>query len=606
MQSKYEVMGIVGEGAYGIVYKCRNKENGEYVAIKKFKETEDEIVKKTMSRELRALQNLKHENIVEYKEAFKRKGNLYLVFEYVERNLLELLQENPKGLDPNLIKKVIFQLCISIRYLHSLNVIHRDIKPENLLIDSQYKLKLCDFGFARTIKNQKEKLTDYVATRWYRAPELLTGSGTYGPEVDYWAIGCIMGELTDGDPLFPGENEIDQIRVIQKVIGKLADDQNELIAKNPRFKGTNFEVSKPETLERRYMGKLSKTAINFMKALLHPDPKLRLKDDKIFSHPYLENLSSIEDKREITLPSTNKINSISQSVPKKISINNHEEKSNTTTQRDIKEIKNDKDKDKDKDRDSKETSVGKKVSSQMITNTTNINIINYNHFDKDKEDKEKKTEANITPKNALLKTITNFEEKKFKQEKKSNEKKDLILTSTSFNKTNIKDNLNSIYGKTNLDGNFKTFYKGEKYNYDIDLNFAAKKSTSPDEDDKKGREKFGLTKNTFGNMSNIYKDSDYFDNKHGQGNNNHVSYGNKIGKKKIIEKKFKASNVIIEETYNNINNHNHNITASKLPSPSKFDPHKLTNLNYNYKQNYNIQLPTIGGKGYNFNFKKMK
>jgi cyclin-dependent kinase-like len=123
MQSKYEVIGIVGEGAFGIVYKCRNKETKEYVAIKKFKETEDEIVKKTMKRELKMLQIIKHENIVEFKDAFKRKTNLFLVFEYVDRNLLEVLQESPTGLDQSLIKKLIFQICVALKYLHEQNII---------------------------------------------------------------------------------------------------------------------------------------------------------------------------------------------------------------------------------------------------------------------------------------------------------------------------------------------------------------------------------------------------------------------------------------------------------------------------------------------------
>ena len=293
MQSKYEVLGIVGEGAYGKVFKCKNKENGEFVAMKQFKEVEDDLVKKTMARELKVLQMMKHENIVEFKEAFKRKGNLYLVFEYVEKNLLELLQEQPKGLDPSVIKKIIFQTCLAIKYLHDMNIVHRDIKPENLLVHDNLKLKLCDFGFARTIKSTREKLTDYVATRWYRSPELLLSAGFYGPEVDYWAIGCIMGELADGDPLFDGTSEIDQIIVIQKVLGKLPDHQIELFYNNPHFKGVKLpDVPKPETLERRYMGKLSKQAINFMKALLNPDPKHRLKGDEIFSHPYFDNYSN--------------------------------------------------------------------------------------------------------------------------------------------------------------------------------------------------------------------------------------------------------------------------------------------------------------------------
>ena len=290
MHNQYDIIKIVGEGAYGIVYQCKHKETGEYVAIKKFKEIHDEIVKKTMARELKVLKILKNENIVEYKGAFKKKGELFLIFEYVEKNLLELLQQYPKGLDPNLIKHIIYQLCKSINYLHEQSIIHRDIKPENLLIDSNNKLKLCDFGFARYFKGSKDVLTDYVATRWYRSPELLLTSGQYGPEVDNWSIGCIMGELTDGNPLFPGDDEVHQLIVIQKVLGRFSDEQFEQFAKNPNFNGCKLpEVTKPETLERRYAGKLCKKAIDFMKKLLHTDPEHRLKGDDIFKHPYFEN-----------------------------------------------------------------------------------------------------------------------------------------------------------------------------------------------------------------------------------------------------------------------------------------------------------------------------
>lgn len=108
-------------------------------------------------------------------------------------------------------------------------------------------------------------LTDYVATRWYRSPELLLGDTQYGIEIDYWAIGCIMGELCDGQPLFPGDSEIDQLFLIQKVLGKLTDEQYEMFSKNPRFLGLKFpNVKKPETLEKRYVGKMSKKALSFM------------------------------------------------------------------------------------------------------------------------------------------------------------------------------------------------------------------------------------------------------------------------------------------------------------------------------------------------------
>jgi cyclin-dependent kinase-like len=201
--------------------------------------------------QVKILRMLKHENIVELREAFRRKGKLYLVFEYVEKNLLEILEQQPGGLPPELVRKYIYQLCRAINWCHEHDVVHRDIKPENLLINPDHSLKLCDFGFARTVtaKNrgdltgvcvcvrvcvsERERFQeegvgvsanitracpDYVATRWYRAPELLLGDTGYGKSVDVWAIGCIMGELTDGQPLFPGESEIDQLYVIQKVL----------------------------------------------------------------------------------------------------------------------------------------------------------------------------------------------------------------------------------------------------------------------------------------------------------------------------------------------------------------------------------------------------
>jgi cyclin-dependent kinase-like len=514
MHSKYEVIGIVGEGAYGVVYKCKNKDNGEFVAIKKFKEVEDELVKKTMTRELRVLQMLKHDNIVEYKEAFKRKGNLFLVFEYVDKNLLELLQEHPKGLDPSVIKKVIYQLCKAIKYLHELNIVHRDIKPENLLVDANLKLKLCDFGFARTIKKNTEKLTDYVATRWYRSPELLITSGYYGPEVDYWAIGCIMGELADGDPLFPGDNEVDQLIVIQKVLGKLPEHQYELFQGNPGLKGKMPDFSKPETLERRYMGKLSKQAINFMKMLLHPDPKMRLKGDAIFSHPYFENYPDpfpsssannlhVVNKNPMTAmsqmttvnPVMNQLNQMNlnqTSFPP--TINNLE----TTSNGKLYPIH------------SQNPSLDKKPKNvqPIISNTTNINIINYNNYDGKNSHSpshnvmhtnQTNQDPNMTSdKNLNLSKFANINEKKTVPNFGSNHHSKIInnnlgnnmlLTSYNFNQ-NFKDNILSMYSSTSFDKNFKTFYKGDPYNFDIDTNFM---KTKKDE----------INGNTFSNKNNI-------------------------------------------------------------------------------------------------------
>ena len=292
MKNKYEVLGIVGEGAYGIVYKCLNKETNKYVAVKKFKETQDKLVQKTMKRELAMLQMLHHENVVEFQESFVSKGNFFLVFEYVEKNLLEVLEESPHGLSPKLIRSLVYQMCKAVDYLHKNNMIHRDVKPENLLIDEKLNLKLCDFGFARKVKlnknnNNVDTMTDYVATRWYRSPELLLSGGIYGPEVDYWAIGCIMGELADGNPMFPGEDEVDQLDCIIKILGNLPENLINMYYENQIYNGKELlKVKKPETLEKRYLGILSPTAIDFMKGLLELDPSKRLSGENVFKHKY--------------------------------------------------------------------------------------------------------------------------------------------------------------------------------------------------------------------------------------------------------------------------------------------------------------------------------
>ena len=419
MKKKYEVLGVVGEGAYGIVYKCKNKETNKYVAIKKFKETEDELVQKTMKRELKMLQQLRHPNIVEFQESFTHKGNLFLVFEYCEKNLLEVLEESPDGLSPKLIKSFIYQMCKAIAYMHKNNMIHRDIKPENLLIDENLNLKLCDFGFARKVKlnknnNNINEMTDYVATRWYRSPELLLSGGIYGPDVDYWAVGCIMGELADGNPMFPGENETDQINCIIKVLGNLPEELVNMFYKNPIYEGKELlHVNKPESLERRYMGKLGPTAIDFMKGLLQLDPKKRLNTETVFKHKYFSCFMKDEQKekekeREKEKEKEKAINNINNS---RVSIKENENINKENTNNTINTININKSSSENKDiiktsggiKNEKVNFINKVIAdknkssgnildnslnnspqqkqtieTKVINNTTNINIINYN------------------------------------------------------------------------------------------------------------------------------------------------------------------------------------------------------------------------------------
>uniref|UniRef100_A0A6I8MXF1 Cyclin-dependent kinase-like 5 n=1 Tax=Ornithorhynchus anatinus TaxID=9258 RepID=A0A6I8MXF1_ORNAN len=278
VMNKFEILGVVGEGKL---------ETHEIVAIKKFKDSEEnEEVKETTLRELKMLRTLKQENIVELKEAFRRRGKLYLVFEYVEKNMLELLEEMPNGVPPEKVKSYIYQLIKAIHWCHKNDIVHRDIKPENLLISHTDILKLCDFGFARNLsEGNNANYTEYVATRWYRSPELLLGA-PYGKSVDMWSVGCILGELSDGQPLFPGESEIDQLFTIQKVLGPLPPEQMKLFYSNPRFHGLRFPaVNHPQSLERRYLGILSGVLLDLMKNLLKLDPADRFLTEQCLNHP---------------------------------------------------------------------------------------------------------------------------------------------------------------------------------------------------------------------------------------------------------------------------------------------------------------------------------
>jgi len=187
---------------------------------------------------VRILNALKQENIIGLKDVFRRKGRLFLVLEYMECNLLQVIEANPTGLPAESVRMLMYQLVKAITWCHHNQIVHRDIKPENLLVNMNdvpfnHVLKLCDFGFARVLptldsRGNAHELTDYVATRWYRAPELLLGTRSYGKAVDLWALGCIMGELIDGQPLFPGETEIDQLYIIQKALGPLAEEQRSM------------------------------------------------------------------------------------------------------------------------------------------------------------------------------------------------------------------------------------------------------------------------------------------------------------------------------------------------------------------------------------------
>lgn len=274
--------------------KCRHKVTGQIVAIKKFKESDDdEQVKKTALREIKVLKQLKHENIVSLLEVFRVKGKLYLVFEFVEKTILEEIEKNPEGLDPAAIKRLMWQLVRAIHFCHQHNIIHRDIKPENLLVSRNGVLKLCDFGFARPLAAPGAKYTEYVSTRWYRAPELLVGDVSYGKAVDVWSIGCMFAEITTGLPLFPGDSDIDQLYHIIKCLGRITARQQELFRKNSLYVGVKLpHATELEPLHTRFP-QLDKHSIDFLHQTIQDEPLDRWTCAELLKHPFFENLGDV-------------------------------------------------------------------------------------------------------------------------------------------------------------------------------------------------------------------------------------------------------------------------------------------------------------------------
>ncbi|NXE69353.1 CDKL2 protein, partial [Calcarius ornatus] len=318
---KYQVLGLVGEGSYGMVTKCRNRESGQIVAVKKFLESDDDAaVRKIALREIKLLKQLRHENLVNLLDVCKRKKRWYLVFEFVDHTVLNDLEDSPNGLDFERVRKYLFQIMRAIAFCHSHNIIHRDIKPENILVSQSGVVKLCDFGFARPLATSGEAYTDYVATRWYRAPELLVGDSKYGRPVDVWAVGSLITEMLTGEALFPGDSDIDQLYHITKCLGNLIPRQQELFYKNPLFAGMKLpEVKELESLEKRYP-KLPAAALELAKECLQIDPDKRpscaqlLQGDFFnkdgFAERFTQELKQIiqKDARDHQLKKKSKIN----------------------------------------------------------------------------------------------------------------------------------------------------------------------------------------------------------------------------------------------------------------------------------------------------------
>ena len=211
--SDYEKLERLGEGTFGVVHKARHKETGEVVALKKMRlEGEDDGVPATALREIAILRELKHRNVIQLQHVFHTDRSLYLAFEYCDSDLKQYMRSIGNKLSPAAVKSYCWQLLSGLTWCHAHRIFHRDLKPQNLLVQpAKGLLKLGDFGLTRAFALPLRTYTHEVVTLWYRAPEILLGAKDYALPIDMWSVGCVLGEMTTGRPMFPGDSEIDEL-----------------------------------------------------------------------------------------------------------------------------------------------------------------------------------------------------------------------------------------------------------------------------------------------------------------------------------------------------------------------------------------------------------
>ncbi|XP_029402484.1 cyclin-dependent kinase-like 3 isoform X4 [Mus pahari] len=290
----YETLGKVGEGSYGTVMKCKHKDTGRIVAIKIFYEKPEKSVNKIATREIKFLKQFRHENLVNLIEVFRQKKKIHLVFEFIDHTVLDELQHYCHGLESKRLRKYLFQILRAIEYLHNNNIIHRDIKPENILVSQSGITKLCDFGFARTLAAPGDVYTDYVATRWYRAPELVLKDTSYGKPVDIWALGCMIIEMATGNPYLPSSSDLDLLHKIVLKVGNLTPHLHNIFSKSPIFAGVVLpQVQHPKTARKKYP-KLNGLLADIVHACLQIDPAERTSSTDLLRHDYFTRDGFIE------------------------------------------------------------------------------------------------------------------------------------------------------------------------------------------------------------------------------------------------------------------------------------------------------------------------
>ncbi|XP_063374426.1 cyclin-dependent kinase 2-like [Cydia amplana] len=288
---KFSKVEKIGEGTYGVVYKAKDRETGNEIALKKIKlENEPEGVPSTALREISVLRTLRHEGVVRLLDVLLADRKLFLVFEYMHMDLKRLMDLTRGPLRPELVKSYVRQLAAGLAYCHAARVLHRDLKPQNLLVDTAGRIKLADFGLARAFALPVRAYTHEVVTLWYRAPEILLGAKFYSTAVDVWSLGCIYAEMMSGRTLFPGDSEIDQLFRVFRALGTPGGALWARARRLPDYRAAfpRWPPRPPRDLLPQ-AAQLLPHAADLLDALLRYEPAERLSARAALQHPFLQD-----------------------------------------------------------------------------------------------------------------------------------------------------------------------------------------------------------------------------------------------------------------------------------------------------------------------------
>ncbi|KAE9417874.1 hypothetical protein Angca_002607, partial [Angiostrongylus cantonensis] len=299
---KFDNLKKIGEGTYGVVFKGVHRKSGKLVALKKISlERDNEGVPSTCIREICLLKDLNHRNIVRLYDVIHSGMQLYLVFEFIDRDLKSLLDSLPgKRLPLKHVKSFLWQLLQALAYCHTRRVLHRDLKPQNLLVNNGGIIKLADFGLARNFSIPSRVYTHEVVTLWYRAPEvvfaltfsflILLGSRYYSTAIDIWSLGCIFSEMMSGSALFAGDSEIDQLFRIFRILGTPTPEMWPGVEKLQDYKRTFPRWSFNAQALTVATDPMTEDGVDLLKEMIRYPPESRITAKTALGHRYLRDV----------------------------------------------------------------------------------------------------------------------------------------------------------------------------------------------------------------------------------------------------------------------------------------------------------------------------